>query len=189
MLSLSLSNCSYNWGHSTRQLPGGHRTIFVEIFKNSPDPASNLVGIEHYFTQALRQEFARSGFAVVTSKNLAEVIVSGQIVSLGLQGGGAVGGFISTDYSNGTSQLYNAQLFTLGLANIVANLKLKRARDDKLIWQTSITGEDVYLDSLLKRQGVRSSNVLYNHSRKKQTVQLMAQAMMNEAFDRMTENF
>ena len=182
---LGLSHCGYNWGHSTRDLPGGHKTVFVEIFEN----ISSEPGVEHMFTQALTRELARSGFAIVTSKDTAELIIKGNIIALDVAGGGATKGLVANDFQNNVSSQFDAFFFTLQNIGITTNIKVYRSRDEQLIWQTAVKGQDVALGSLLRRQGVRSSNVLYNQSRKKQTIKLIAQRMMNEAFDRMTEKF
>lgn len=182
---LSLPRCAYQLGHSTRSLPEGHKTIFIEMFKNN----SAEVGAEASFTQALMQELQRSGFAVVTSKDAAELIIKGTLLSIYSNDSSPIPRFFTADHSAGTSRAYNATLFRSFDLNVQANLKAIRARDQKLIWQTSLNGRKTYRGSELTKQGVRSSNVLYNQSRRAQTVKLIAQEMMQEAFDRFTETF
>lgn len=192
ILFFGLTHCGYNWGHSTRELPGGHKTIYVEIFENQTQEP----GVEHNFTQALIKELERSGFAIVTTKDQAELVVQGSIISLSHSGGGSDRNFESKDFSrapNGaitsTSNKYRASFYTSYNLKVVTNLQVYRSRDKQLIWQTALTGGRAYNGALLLKQGVRSSNVLYNQSRKKQTIALIAEDMMGEAFDQLTENF
>ena len=71
----------------------------------------------------------------------------------------------------------------------MTSLKLVTAADNKRVWQTTLRGQQDYRGPLLKNFGVRSSNPLYNQSAREQTLSLIAKDMMNDAFDRMTENF
>ena len=182
---LSLPSCAYQLGHSTRSLPEGHKTVFIEMFKNS----SPELGAEASFTQALIHELQRSGFAVVTSKDAADLIIEGTLINIFSNDSSPISRFFTADHGAGTSRPYNATLFRSFDLNVQADLKAIRARDQKLIWQTSLNGRKTYRGSELTKQGVRSSNVLYNQSRRAQTIKLIAQEMMQEAFDRFTETF
>ncbi len=181
---LSLS-CAYQIGHQNRSLPGGHKTVFVEMFENQ----SSEVGAEAAFTQALKEELQRSGFTQVASKNAAEVLLKGAIISIESINSGSEPGFRNVNPATNQEETYVASYFTVYSVKASTNLKLVRARDEKVIWQTNVVGEKAYRGSLLKKQGLRSSNVLYNQSRRQQTVKLVAKDMMQEAFDRLTENF
>lgn len=182
---LGLSHCGYNWGRSTRELPGGHKTVYVELFENQ----SRHLGLETVFAQSLTRELERSGFAHVASKDSAELIIQGNVVTVDFKGRGSDPNFKSKDFSNGTSTTYSASFFTDYRMTISVNLRVIRSRDKQLIWQTNVRGQRAFQSARLKRQGIRSSNVLYNEARKKQTIRLIAQEMMSDAFDRMTENF
>lgn len=195
LLLLSLSSCGYNWGHKGRQLPGGHKTVYIETFKNR----SEDVGAEAAFTKALMRELERSGFAIVTSKNAAELMITGEIISTNVVSAGSEPGFVSQNYVSDTDTVqdetlnthtnYNASFFTIFILSATANIRAVRLRDQQVLWRTNISGSRTYRGSRLKKQGLRSSNVLYNHSRRKQTMELIANNMMSEAFDRLTENF
>ncbi len=164
--------------------------MFVEMFKNQ----TQTPGIEAYFTDALNRELERSGFVTVTTKDKAELILEGEIIIVNNRGTATINSFLAKDFSNPdpdlrTTRKFPASMFTGYNVQVVTNVKAVRARDDRSIWQTSLNGQQNYRGALLLKQGVRSSNVLYNHSRKKQTIKLVAKDMMNEAFDRLTENF
>lgn len=189
-LLFGLCQCGYNWGHHTRELPGGHKTVYVEMFDNQ----TKEVGLEAQLTHSLIQELERSGFALVTSKHNAEIIIQGSVLSAAVIGSGSSPNFVAKNFSSATpsertSTNYTASFFTSYSVTIVANLKAVRSRDEQTIWQTSVRGLKSFQGARLKKQGVRSSNVLYNQARKKQTIKLIAREMMSDAFDRLTENF
>ncbi len=188
---LSLCQCGYNWGHQTRELPGGHKTVYVEMFENT----TQQVGVEIQMVRALTQELLRSGFVIVTTKDSAEVIIKGQVLSVEVIGGGSdPTSFVAKDFSPAakaerTAVDYSASFFSIYTVRISANLRAIRSRDKHLIWQTNVSGFNTFESARLKRQGERSSNVLYNEARKKQTIKLIAIDMMSNAYDRLTENF
>ena len=134
-------------------------------------------------------ELQRSGFAVVTSKDAAELIIEGTLLNVYSNDSAPIQQFYSADHVAGTSRRYEATLFRQFDLNVLMNIQAIRARDQKVIWQTSLSGTKTYRGSELTKQGVRSSNVLYNQSRRAQTIKLIAQEMMQEAFDRFTETF
>ncbi len=185
LLPLLCLSCAYQFGHGNRTLPGGHKTIFVEMFENQ----SSEVGAEAAFTQALKEELQRSGLLLVTTKEAAEVILEGAIISVESANSGSEPGFVSINKETNLPETYLASYFTNYSLRVSTNLKLIRSRDKHVIWQTNVLGNKAYRGSLLKKQGLRSSNVLYNQSRRQQTMKLVAQDMMQEAFDRLTESF
>ncbi|MCB0378988.1 MAG: LptE family protein [Bdellovibrionales bacterium] len=185
-LLLSLCQCGYNWGRGERKLPGEHHTVFVAMFENR----STAVGAEADFTQAMIQELERSGFAVVAKKEAAEIIISGTIINVGVSGRASIGTFSSVDNLNKTAHSnFDASMFLDFVLSVDANILVTRTKDDKMIWQTFISRQRPYQGPRLKKDGLRSSNPLYNQSAKKNAVRLIAKDMMAEAFDRMTENF
>lgn len=191
---LCLCQCGYNWGQGNRHLPGGHKTVYVEMFDNN----SSEVGAEASFTQALTQSLERSGFAIVSTKDSAELHIKGTILDvLSLDSLPANRNFYKNNYvtdaqgnvTSTSADVYTAHYFTVYNMRVSANLQAVRTRDKQMIWQTSLSGEKSYRGSVLKKDGIRSSNVLYNQSQRKQTMELIAKDMMQEAFDRLTENF
>lgn len=194
LVFLCLCQCGYNWGQGDRTLPGGHKTVYVEMFDNN----SAEVGAESSFTQALTQALERSGFAIVSTKDSAELVLKGTIIDvMSIDSLPANPNFYQNSYTtdaagnvtSSSAQRYRAHYFTVYNVRVSANLQAIRTRDKQMIWQTSLTSEKSYRGSVLKKQGIRSSNVLYNQSQRKQTMDLIAKDMMQEAFDRLTENF
>ena len=190
LAALCLCSCAYNIGHANRTLPGGHKTVFVNMFENT----SQEVGAEGLFTQALINQLQRSGFITVTDKNAAEIIIDGTILDVLNSGGASFSTFYKTKHptptdSTSAAQAYTASMFTEYLLSVSANIQAKRTRDNKVIWQTFLNNQENYQGPKLRKDGLRSSNALYNQSAKKQTMKLIAKDMMREAFDRLTENF
>ncbi len=180
-----LASCGYNWGPGKRSLPGGYKNVFIEIFKNS----TNELGAEFSFTQALKKEMERSGFVNVTQKEKAELIITGHIINITNLDSGSQPTFFQVNYETRQALPYKAPMFTIYKMQVNTNIKVIQASDKKVLWQTMIRGEKTYRGSQLNRQGVRSSNILYNESRRKQTMRKIAQDMMEEAFDLLVENF
>ena len=193
LFALYLSGCAYTWGHKNRGIPGGYKTVYVKMFENR----TSDVGVEAGFTQALMVELERAGFIAVTSKNAAELILEGTVLNITSNPGSITVPFRQVNHVGSAQQCenadgictYDAPYADLYILNVSANLRAVRAVDKSVVWQTSISRSKNFRGALLTRQGVRSSNVLYNQSRKKQTIQLIAKDMMREAFDRLTENF
>jgi hypothetical protein len=179
-----LSSCAYHFGHGNQSLPEGSKTVFVEVFENK----SKELGAEGFFTQALNRQLERSGFSVVTSADRAEIIFKGSILSVISLDGAPQQEFYNENNGKVGDKLPTTYFRNYAL-RVLTNLKAVRSRDQKVVWQTDLNGYKDYQGSYLTKQGVRSSNVLYNHSRRKQTMKLLAQEMMKEAFDRLTENF
>lgn len=177
---LFTSACAYNWGYKDRSLPQGYKTVYVETFENQ----SQEVGVEIDFTNALIRQIERSGFATVTEKSSAELILSGTILSVTFTGNSSVTGKELFGENN-----KSASLFTNYVFHSTATIKARRSSDDEVIWSTTIDGSTNYQSSKLTQEGLRSSNPLYNQSSRKQTAKLVAKDMMDEVFNRLTENF
>lgn len=181
----TLTSCGYNWGPGNRSLPGGHKNVFVEIFKNSTDE----IGAEFSFTQALKRELEQSGFVNITPKDRADLIITGHIINVTSLDSGSQPTFFKVNYETRQAQPYRAPLFTIYKMQVRTNIKVIQADNKKVLWQTLVKGEKTYRGSQLTQQGIRSSNVLYNESRRKKTMKTIAKGMMEEAFDLLVENF
>ena len=179
--SLFTTHCGYYWGHGNRSLPQGYKTIFIEVFENR----SNEAGAEMLFTRALTEEFRRSGFIQVTTRERADVVLKGVLLSINYHGQTLTKEF--KDQEGNT--IPSARLFADYNINVMASLQLVKTLDKKRIWQDTLRGLKSYRPSQIKSFGVRSSNPLYNQSSKELTLNLVAKDMMNDAFSRMTENF
>jgi hypothetical protein len=179
VLFLLLPACAYHFGLSERALPGGYAQVAVPMFKNG----TAEVGIEPLFTDALIRRFNRSRVARVTDKDSAPVVLEGKILSVA---------------TNSESIIDNTQLKTLPQDTVLttqyrltvaAEIILRRKSDDRIIWQGQFSGEKVYSPPRLGTALVNSANATYNQSARMETFRLIAEEMMLEAHDRITENF
>jgi hypothetical protein len=181
ILSTSIvSGCAYTFGLSERALPGGYTEVAIPVFKNdTPD-----VGIEMYFTNALIERFARSQVARVTSKDTSPLLLEGTIEKIDVIPGSA---FTHTD---GLSTLPDGAVLTTDYRLVVATkITLKRKSDDKVVWEGTFQGEKSYQAPRIGTAVVNSANATYDHSVRMETISAIADEMMAEAHDRITENF
>lgn len=151
------------------------------MFKNE----TQQVGIEPLFTNALIRRFARSQVATVLDKDTSPVVLEGTIKQINTEPGPAL--------TNATGQLESlpdgAVLVTNYRLIITTSLRLKRKSDDKIVWEGSFQNEKVYSAPRIGTATVNSADATYNHSAKMQKISEMADEMMIEAHDRITENF
>ncbi len=173
--------CAYKIGPGSRSIPGGHQQIAVPVFANR----TQEVGIEMSFTNALVREFQRSKIARVVDKPLAQARVEGSIDSIQyLPGAKRVAGDSSAQYlPSGTVVASEYRVL------IRASVRVINAADGKTLWTGQFSGERTYAAPLVTIAGVNSVNPLYNLSARRQNIDVMANDMMIEAHDRITENF
>ncbi len=171
--------CAYHWGSAERRIPGEYRTISVPVFKNK----TKEVSAESYFTNALIREIESSGVGTIVEKKKAEVVVEGVIELIEYRPESLVN---STDFATLPTGAVLATDFRM---TVKAHIKVFRSSDGQSLWQGSFTGERLFPVAQLAVRGVNTVNPLYNHSAKKQNLILVAREMMDEAYDRMTENF
>ena len=178
-----LAGCAYHMGYGDRQIPGGYRTVAVPVFKNT----SHEAGIEVYFTNAFIREMQRSHIGTIADKANAQVTLEGTIdgvtyvrASPILGQGFGPGG---NGYANGT--VLNSAV-RIGVAS---TLRLRRNSDQKILWEGSFTREQSYSAPTIGNESLSAMNALYDHSARYQNIEVLAQDMMSEAHDRLTENF
>lgn len=161
---------------SDKSLPGGYTQVAIPVFKNK----TTEVGIEPLFTNALIRKFARSQVARVSDKDSSPLLLEGVITTLNVERGSPTqlsglpsDAVLSTDY------------------RIIAklDLTLKRKSDEKIIWQGQFSNEKSYNAPRLTTAVVNSADATYNQSVKMQKIGELAEDIMTEAHDRMTENF
>lgn len=177
----TLSGCAYRLGAAARTIPGGYRQISVPVFKNK----TQETGIEVAFSNALIQEFQRSRIARVVDNSLSEVAVVGEIDSIQyLPGSPRKAGEASAQYlPTGTVIASEYRILMRVTVRIV------RQADGTELWSGSFSGERTYAAPQVTLAGVNSVNPLYNLSARRQNIDIMANDIMTEAHDRITENF
>lgn len=178
ILAALVTGCAYKFGLSEKQLPGGYTQVAIPVFKNK----TAEVGIEPYFTNALIRQFARSQVARVTDKESSPLVLEGTIISVDTTAGPQISGE-NTGLPGGTVLTTQYQLI------VKLDLSLKRKSDEKVIWSGVFQNEKVYQGARLTTEVVNSANATYNQSVRMETISSLAQDMMVEAHDRMTENF
>lgn len=179
LIASGLTGCAYHAGAGDRQVPGGYRLVSVPVFKNQTPE----VGVEVYFTNAIVRELSRSRLAKVTDKSSSEVTLEGAITAI--------------KYLPGNPALIERKQGLAGDAQLnqeyrivaEASLKLRRNSDQRVLWEGSFSGERSYLTPKITLENLSSADALYNQSARYQNIQVMAQDIMSEAFDRLTENF
>lgn len=175
-LALVIAGCAYRLGSPDRSLPGGYHQVNIPIFKN----LTQETGVEVAFTNALIQEFERSRAGKVAPAHHSEVLVEGEISSIQyLPGGKKEGGTLPT------GSVIASEYRIL----VAARLRVLRASDRSALWEGSFSGERTYVAPQVTQGGINTVNPLYNLSARRQNIDIMAQDMMAEAHDRMTENF
>lgn len=162
-------------------MPGGYTQVAIPMFKNQ----SYEVGIEPYFTNSLIRRFSRSQVARVTEKESSPLLLLGFIDAVQIVNGPAV--------DNKASQLTalpdQSVLITEYRLLVKTHIILKRKSDDKILWQGAFANEKVYTPPRIGGDIINSANATYNQSVKMETISQLAEDMMAEAHDRMTENF
>lgn len=182
LMMLATSSCAYNLGYEGRGLPGGYDRVAIPIFENQTEH----VGIEVYFTNSLVREFERARIARVTSSEEAPLILEGVITTVGIDRTGLIAGGQGSGIQNLPS---DAVLSTEYRLLISAVLLLRRKSDRQVLWQGGFQKEGVYSAPRIGSAGLNSANANYNKSVREQRISQIAEEMMEEAHDRMTENF
>lgn len=177
----SATGCAYRFGLSDRALPGGYTQVAIPVFKNN----SQEVGIEMDFTNSLIRRFSRSRVAKVTDKESSPLVLVGTIENVDTINGPAV----TKDVKQLETLPEQAVLITEYRLVVKTHLMLKRKSDDKIMWQGTFSNEKVYNPPRIGEDLVNSANATYNTSARRETIARLAEEMMAEAHDRMTENF
>jgi hypothetical protein len=180
-LTVLSNGCAYHVGSGSRSIPGGYKQISIPLFKNY----SQETGIEVSYTNALSQEFQRSRVARIVDNSLSEVAVVGQIDSVQYVPG-------SKRVADATTPPYlpdGTVLTTEYTITVAATVKLVRQADGTELWSGKFSLSRSYTAPQVTLAGENSANPLYNLSARRQNIDIMANDMMIEAHDRITENF
>lgn len=169
--------CAYRLGAPERSLPGGYRQISVPIFRNfSQEP-----GIEVAFTNAMIQEFNRSKTARVVDALFAEAQINGEIVNVQYRPAGEA---VSQDPLPKGTVLATTYTILLDV-----KISFVRRSDGKVLYESVFSREQPYAAPQVRQAGLNTVNPLYNLSTRRQNIESMANDLMAEAHDRLSENF
>ena len=179
-LAILLSSCAYKLKATQRQLPGGYQTVAVPVFKNK----TQETGIEVSFTNALIKQFHKSEVAHLSESNVADVVAMGTIEALTYEPQGPVQLGDKAPYlPKGTV------LATSYRVLMTVSLNLVRQSDKQVLWSSSFKGETSYSAPHVTVSSVNTVNPLYNLSARRQYIDDLAQDMMTEAHNQLTESF
>ena len=176
-----MSSCAYKLSTNLETLPGNVRRIQIPLFKNSTiEP-----GVEVFFTNSLKSEALRSRVAQIENDSgNAEAILQGTIASIEVVAGDSVLQASANPY------LANGTVLTTQYAVIVAvDLVLKKRDSNVVLWSGNFKQSKNLTAAQITLPVINTSNSLYNHSAKRQTLDAISKELMQAAFDRMLENF
>ncbi len=174
-LILFCASCAYRQGAPERTLPGGSHEVRVPMFKN----LTQEVGIETFFTNALIEEVNHSHVAKLNPSSDVELLGTIESVQY-ISSGPATAGVIGKDTLS-VNREYRVV--------IVIELVLKKRFEEQPLWANKFTGERSFASSFIKSPIVSGANPLYNLSARRRNISELAQDMVAEATDKLTENF
>lgn len=181
VFSILLSSCAYKLSNKVDTLPQNVKAIFIPVFKNkSSEPL-----VENLFTDSMRSEALRSGYAqVVNSESQADAVLNGTIQIVEVTADESVIEAKNTKYLPNNSVLSAQAKITVTVA-----LELKKKGSSNVLWSASFAQSRNYTPPQLTLPTINSANSLYNMSVRRQTLQTLSKEMMQLAFDRMVDNF
>lgn len=186
-MAFATSACAYRLGAPDRSLPGGYKQISIPIFKNlSMEP-----GIEVSFTNAMIHEFSRSKTARIVDPIFAEAQLLGEILSVRYRPAGEnVGKPLDPSDPNPAQGLPTGTVLASTYYIVIeTKVTLRRRSDGTILHEKVYVRERPYSAPAVKQAGINTVNPLYNLSARRQNIDLMANDMMAEAHDRLSENF
>lgn len=180
IFSCAITGCAYHLGVSGRTLPGGFKAIEVPLFLNS----STEPGMEVAFTNSLIQEFEKNKVAAVQQAGQAPAVIKGEIKSIVYKPTGPI------QKGEKAPLLPDGTVLATGYRVIVAaEVSLIEKKTGTVLWRSQFDGESFYASPQVTVARVNSVNPLYNLSARRRVIETIANDLMVEAHDRMTENF
>ncbi len=181
VIQFFLSGCAYKLSAQSDSLPGNVKIVQIPLFKND----SGEVGVETVFTNSLKTEALRSKFVQIKNDEAdAQAILQGRILGISVVAVESVIEAKNTKYL--PTETVIATQYTV-TANI--ELRLLRKGSGAVLWSGEFTQATNYSAPQITLPVINTSNALYNHSAKRQTLDALSKEMMQAAFDRMVENF
>ncbi len=176
-----LSSCAYKLSNKVDTLPKNVKSIFIPVFKNKTSEPL----IETLFTDSLRSETLRSGYAQISdSESNSDAVLYGAIDQVDITADESVIVAKDTKYLPN-----NTVLSTTARITVSVSLVLKKKGSSEVLWSGSFTQSRGYTPPQLTLPTINSANSLYNLSVRRQTFATLSKDMMQLAFDRMVDNF
>ena len=143
--------------------------------------------MEVSFTNSLVQEFEKNKVAKVVysaRQGSAPLVVRGEVVSIEYK---ATSPVQKKDKAPLLPQ--DAVIATGYRVLVTTRITLFDRNSGKSVWSSTFSGESSYAAPQVTIARLNSVNPLYNLSSRRRIIELIAQDLMVEAHDRMTENF
>lgn len=181
VIQLLSSGCAYKLSSQTDSLPGNVRIVQIPLFKND----SGEVGAETTFTNSLKSEALRAKFIQIKNdESDAQAILQGRINGISVVAVESVIEAKNTKYL--PTETVIATQYTV---TATVNVQLIRKGSGAVLWSGDFQQATNYSAPQITLPVINTSNALYNHSAKRQTLDALSKEMMQAAFDRMVENF
>lgn len=153
-------DCGYHRIQKGTNLPGDIRSISIPVFRNDTYEA----GIEVLLTDALKTQFIRSGFVVVTDTDKADAVVVGTIRS----------------FSNSPIGFSDSQFAVEYRASVKMRIKIV-AKNGNVLWEdNNASRTDEYRVS---------ENIFQSEAEKKKAIERIARDLMADIHDRVFDGF
>jgi len=179
--SFLLSGCAYKLSNTVDALPGHVKVLFIPIFSNQ----STEPGVEVYFTNALKKEVLTSkSVQLVNDETHSEAVLYGVIKAVEVYSDESVIEAKDTKY------LPRGTVMSTQMKVVVTTvLTMKRKNSSEILWSSEFKQSLNYTPPQVTLPVINTTNNLYNLSARRQTLETLANQMMQLAFDRMVDNF
>lgn len=181
VILLLTSSCAYKLSDKVDSLPGNVKSIQIPLFKND----SSEVGVETFFTNALKSEALRAKFmSLKNDEGDAEAVLQGRLIKVDVVAAESVIEAKNTLYLPTETVIATQYNVTVGV-----ELILKKKGSTDILWRGNFAQTRNYSAPQITLPTINTANSLYNQSAKRQTLDALSKEMMQAAFDRMVENF
>ena len=164
-------------------MPGNIRSLYIPVFKNN----STEPGVEVYFTNALKKEILTSNVISLNNhESSTDAVMYGQIKSVEIYSDESV----AESTQNSKNYLPRGTVISTQVKVVVTvALELKKVNSSQILWSSEFKQSLNYTPPQVTLPVINSTNNLYNLSARRQTLETLANQMMQLAFDRMVDNF
>ena len=170
-LVLSAAGCGYRFTARGAGLPEGVHTLCAPVFRND----TSEPGLEVLFTRDFRQELVRAG--VLGAHGACEASVEGIVVGVG-----SAPTILTEPVYVGNTLVAGSQLASYRTS---ATVVLRLKRDDKVLAETTVSGNEDFLPGTA---GV-SGDVLEAEANRQAALHRLAETLMREGYDRLASNW
>lgn len=161
LLALLLSGCGYRLQGRSDALPGGVRTVHVELFRNMTyEPF-----VDNSVTNQVVQRFARHGrLDIVEQRARAEAVLGGRILG----------------YSNAALSYDSDDEIAEYRAKMVVEAVLRRTDNGEVLWKGTVAWEEDYF---------ASNDKVVQDDRERAAIEVVSRRLADEIFSRAIDNF